>query len=176
MRDADRGALEALIAADVRALTAESDQIGHNFAGRHALTANDFRALLHVIVAENAGGPLTAGELRKRMGMSGAAITYLVERMITSGHLLRDSDPADRRKVMLRVADQGMQVAREFFTPLADHTHAALAEISDGDLFAAHRVFSAVIEAIKAFRGQLDNPDAHGATHPAEGSGRVDGR
>lgn len=176
MQDDDRAALEAQIAADTRALTAESDQIGHNFAGLHALTANDFRALLHVIVAENAGEPLTAGDLRKRMGVSGAAITYLVERMITSGHLLRDTDPADRRKVMLRVADQGMEVAREFFTPLADHTRNSLADLPDGDLAAAHRVFSALIGAMSAFRAELDSPVAHGATHRAAGSGRVDGR
>lgn len=116
VQDPDRPALEALIAADVRALTAQSDQIGHDFAGRHAMTANDFRALLHITVAETTGEPLAAGELRTRMGMSGAAITYLVERMITSGHLLREPDPADRRKVKLRVAEHGMQVAREFFT------------------------------------------------------------
>ena len=121
----DRTALESLIAADVRALTAESDQIGRRFAGRHDVAANDFRALLHVMVAETAGSPLTAGELRARMGMSGAAITYLVERMIASGHFSRESDPADRRKVILRVADDGMSVARGFFTPLADHTHRA---------------------------------------------------
>lgn len=161
MHDDARTALEELIAADVRALTAESDRIGHDFAGLHALTANDFRALLHVIVAENADEPLTAGELRKRMGLSGAAITYLVERMIASGHLLRDSDPADRRKVMLRVADHGTEVARAFFTPLAEHTHRALAVLPDDDLLAAHRVFGALIEAMGAFRA---------------GSGRVDGR
>ena len=51
MQDPDRPTLEALIAADVRALTAQSDQIGHDFAGRHAMTANDFRALLHITVA-----------------------------------------------------------------------------------------------------------------------------
>lgn len=155
MKHADRKALEAMIAADVRALTAESDQIGHRFAARHTVTPSDFRALLHVIVAENNGEPLTAGELRKRMGTSGAAITYLIERMIASGHLLRDSDPGDRRKVMLRVADHGMDVARAFFTPLAGHTHDALAELPDSDLAAAHRVFAAVIGAMGAFRGEL---------------------
>jgi DNA-binding MarR family transcriptional regulator len=173
-------ALEGLIAHDVRALTAESDRIGHDFAGRHAMTANDFRALLHVTVAESAGAPLTAGELSKRMGMSGAAITYLVERMIASGHLLRDSDPADRRKVMLRVADQGMNVAREFFTPLADHTRDSLADLTDDDLAAAHRVFAGLIEAMGAFRlqldGKVDRPVARAATHRVSGSGRVDGR
>jgi DNA-binding MarR family transcriptional regulator len=154
--ETDRVALEAQIAADVRALTAESDQIGTHFAGRHDVTANDFRALLHVMVAETAGSPLTAGELRTRMGMSGAAITYLVERMIASGHFLRESDPADRRKVILRVADDGATVARNFFTPLAEHNQRALAALPDEDLAATHRTFTAVIDAIRAFRSQLD--------------------
>ena len=35
MRDDGRAALEALIAGDVRPLTAESDRIGHNFAALH---------------------------------------------------------------------------------------------------------------------------------------------
>ncbi|MBX5485268.1 MAG: MarR family transcriptional regulator, partial [Mycolicibacterium hassiacum] len=112
----DRRGLEEAIAADVRRLSAESDQIARIFAARHRVAANDFRALLHVMVAETAGSPLTAGELRALMGMSGAAITYLVERMIESGHLRRDSDPRDRRKVILRVAEPGRRVAREFFT------------------------------------------------------------
>ena len=60
----DRTALESAVIADVQALSAESDQIGRVFAGVHELSANDFRALVHVMVAENAGTPLTAGELR----------------------------------------------------------------------------------------------------------------
>ncbi|WP_423797257.1 MarR family winged helix-turn-helix transcriptional regulator [Mycolicibacterium tusciae] len=145
-----------MIAADVRAMNAESDQIGRYFASRHDVAANDFRALLHIMVAETAGTPLTAGELRKRMGMSGAAITYLVERMIASDHLLRESDPTDRRKVILRVADHGMRVARGFFTPLAEQNRIALAELSDAELRAAHRTFTALIDAMDAFRTQLD--------------------
>ena len=152
----ERTALESLMAADVRALTAESDQIGRHFAGRHDVAANDFRALLHIMVAETAGSPLTAGELRQRMGMSGAAITYLVERMIGSDHVRRESDPADRRKVILHIADHGMDVARGFFTPLAEHTRQALAGISDDDLAAAHRTFEALVDAMRAFRGQLE--------------------
>jgi DNA-binding MarR family transcriptional regulator len=152
----DRVELEALIAADMRALTAESDEIGRHFAGRHDVTANDFRALLHVMVAETAGAPLTAGELRSRMGVSGAAITYLVERMLASGHFLRESDPSDRRKVILRVADYGRTVARDFFTPLAEHNKRAMAELPDADLAAAHRTITAVIAAMRAFRAQLD--------------------
>nr|WP_231987809.1 MarR family transcriptional regulator [Mycobacterium sp. 852002-51152_SCH6134967] len=152
----DRGALEATIAADMRAMNAESDEIGRLFASRHDVAANDFRALLHVMVAETDGVPLTAGELRKRMGMSAAAITYLVERMIASGHFRRESDPRDRRKVILRVADHGVDVARGFFTPLGEQTRAALADLSDDELTAAHRTFTALIDAMRQFRGQLE--------------------
>ncbi len=152
----DRDELESMIAADVRAMNAESDQIGRHFAGRHDVGANDFRALLHIMVAESAGTPLTAGELRNRMGMSGAAITYLVERMIASDHLVRESDPTDRRKVILRVADHGIDVARGFFTPLAEQTRHALAPLSDAELRAAHRTFTALVDAMHAFRTQLD--------------------
>ena len=152
----DRSDLEAQISADVRALTAESDQIGRAFAVQNELGANDFRALLHIMVAESAGTPLTAGELRKLMGTSGAAITYLVERLLRSGHIRRESDPGDRRKVIVRYADHGMSVARAFFTPLAGYNHAALAELPDSDLAAAHRVFTAVTAALRSFADELD--------------------
>lgn len=152
----DRAALEAQLAADVRALSAQSEQIGRVFAARHDVSAGDFRALLYVMVGETAGVPLTAGDLRRAMGTSAAAITYLVERMIASGHLRRESDPADRRKVILRVADHGMGVARGFFSPLAEHTTAALAALPDSDLAAAHRTFTALVEAMGAFRADLD--------------------
>ncbi|MBO0681384.1 winged helix-turn-helix transcriptional regulator [Mycolicibacterium sp. S2-37] len=157
MADTDRATLEARIAADMRALSAESDQIGRAFAARHDVTANDFRALLHVMVAETAGTPLTAGDLRREMGTSAAAVTYLVERMIASGHLRREAHPADRRKVILRVAHHGMGVARGFFAPLAEHSSRALAGLPDDDLAAAHRVFAALVEAMAAFRHDLDS-------------------
>jgi DNA-binding MarR family transcriptional regulator len=89
------------------------------------------------------------------MGVSGAAITYLVERMIKSDHIRRESDPADRRKVMLRNGDHGMAVARAFFAPLAEHYRNAMADLPDEDLAAAHRVLAAMIDAMKAFQGDL---------------------
>lgn len=155
-KSSTRRQLEAQITADVRALSAESDQIGRIFSAQHDVSSGDFRALLHVMVAENEGRPLTSGQLRDRMGVSGAAITYLVDRLIASGHIRRETDPADRRRVMLRYGDHGLSVARAFFTPLAAHTHAAMADLTDQDLASAHRVFGALIAAMQAFEEQLN--------------------
>ena len=151
----ERAALESQITADLRILTAESEQIGRVFAVAHDVRPTDFRALLHVMVAETTGQPITSGELRHRMGLSGAAITYLVDRMMASGHITRQSHPADRRKVILRYAESGMDTARAFFAPLGLHTRTAMAELPDADLAAAHRTFTALIEAMRLYREEL---------------------
>ncbi len=155
-----RAALEAQIAADLRELSSESDQIGRIFAVSHDVRPTDFRALLHIMVAETAGQPMTSGDLSQRMGLSGAAITYLVDRLIDSGHIRRDSHPADRRKVILRHAEPGMNTARLFFTPLGEHTHAAMADLPDTDLAAAHRVFDALLAAMRQFQTELGATDS----------------
>src|ERR1700722_9093360 len=152
-----RSALEAQISADLRILTAESEQIGRVFADVHDVRPTDFRALLHVMVAETRGEPITSGELRQRMGLSGAAITYLVDRMMASGHITRQSDPGDRRKVILRYSDSGLATARAFFAPLGAHSHEAMQGLSDEDLGAASRVFTALIGAMRRYQDELSS-------------------
>ena len=156
----DRGELESRLAADVRAVTAGSDRIGRIFANMHHISNNDLDALLHVIVAETAGAPLTAGDMRQRLGVSAPAVTYVIDRMISSGHIRRETDPLDRRKVILRYSDHGLQVARRFFGPLGGHMRTSMADLPDQDLIAAHRVLDAVSNAMQMYRAELaDNID-----------------
>jgi MarR family transcriptional regulator, organic hydroperoxide resistance regulator len=150
-----RTQLERRMGADLRELTSESDWVARRFADQNNVSANEFRALLFVMLAERTGEYLTAGELRRQMGLSGAAITYLVERMAENGHLRRETDPSDRRKVILRYADHGMSVAMAFFSNLAKYNQEAMAHLPDEDLEAAHRVFTAMIEAMRGFREEL---------------------
>jgi DNA-binding MarR family transcriptional regulator len=152
-----RAALEQQISAHLRVMTAESEQIGRSFAAVYDVRPTDFRALLHVMVAETAGAPITSGELRQRMGLSGAAITYLVDRMMASGHIRRQSDPGDRRKVILRYSDSGLATARAFFAPLGTHAHEAMQGLSDEDLSAASRVFAALIAAMRRYQDELSS-------------------
>lgn len=150
-----RETLESLITVDLREISTESDQIGRLFASSQNLRPNDFRAMLHIMVAETAGRPMTSGDLSHRMGLSGSAITYLVDRLIESGHIRRESHPNDRRKVILRRADSAVTTARSFFSPLGTHARVALEGLSDTDLLAAHRVLTALIAAMRGFQGEL---------------------
>ncbi|HEY1840099.1 MAG TPA: MarR family transcriptional regulator [Mycobacterium sp.] len=161
------------MSADMRAVTAQSDRIGRHFARQNKVSGNDFHALLHVMVAENAGTPLTMAQLRQRMDVSPAAITYLVDRMIDAGHLRRESDPADRRKALLRYEASGMELVQAFFTPLSTHLRAQLVGVPDRDLLAAHRVFSALITAMSTFEAELGNHQPKPSTARAAASSGV---
>jgi DNA-binding MarR family transcriptional regulator len=150
-----RSELEAQIFADLRAMTAASEHIGRAFSALHHLHPTDFRALLHIMVADTEGTPLTAGELGTMLGLSSAAMTYLGERMTASGHIRRESDANDRRKSLLRYNEPAMEVAREFFGPLGQRTSAALTEISDEELRTAHKVFGVLTRAMREHGEQL---------------------
>jgi DNA-binding MarR family transcriptional regulator len=162
-----RPELEQLMSADMRAVTAQSDRIGRHFARQNDVSGNDFHALLHVMVAETAGTPLTMAQLRQRMDVSPAAITYLVDRMIDAGHLRRESDPSDRRKALLRYEESGMKLAHGFFTPLGAHLRAELADLPDRDLLAAHRVFAAMITSMAKFEAEIGLYQSKPSTAPA---------
>jgi DNA-binding MarR family transcriptional regulator len=150
-----RPELESMLSADLRTLTAESDRISRLFAALHHISNNDFDALLHVMVAEQTDSPLTLRELRDRLGMTAAAVTYLVDRMVEAGHVRREPHPADRRKVFLRYTDGGLEVARAFFAPLGMRTHQALVPFTDHDLAIARRVLAALTDAMREHRAEL---------------------
>lgn len=152
-----RSELESMLSADLRTLTAESDRISRLFAALHHISNNDFDALLHVMVAEQTNSPLTLRELRDRLGMTAAAVTYLVDRMVEAGHVRREPHPADRRKVFLRYTDGGLEVARTFFAPLGMRTHQALESFTDDDVAVARRVMRALTEAMRVHRAELAN-------------------
>ncbi|BBX39417.1 MarR family winged helix-turn-helix transcriptional regulator [Mycobacterium simiae] len=150
-----RAELERSLSADLRAITARSDRVGRHFARMNEVSSSDFHALLHIMVAETAGEPLTSAQLRQRMDVSPAAITYLVDRMIEAGHIRREADPQDRRKWLLRYEPTGMSMAHAFFKPLGAHFSTAMADLSDDDLRAAHRVFTAMITAMSTFEDEV---------------------
>lgn len=61
----------------------------------------DLRALQLVIAGERSGSPVSPGEISTQLGISTAATTKLVDRLVGSGHVKRTPHPHDRRSVVL---------------------------------------------------------------------------
>jgi DNA-binding MarR family transcriptional regulator len=134
----------------LRALLTESDRIAQGFAVAHRLSASDFRALLHVVVSETDGSPLAASDLRARLNVSAGAVTYIIDRLVKAGHVRRDADPSDRRKVILRFSQQGFDLCRSYFEPIQTGYARALADVSNHDLAATEAVLDALLVAMRS--------------------------
>jgi DNA-binding MarR family transcriptional regulator len=138
------------IVRSLRALLTESDRIAHGFAMEHRLSPSDFRALLHVVASETEGAPLAASDLRSRLNVSAGAITYIIDRLVKAGHVRRDADPSDRRKVILRFSEQGFDLCRSYFEPIQTGYARALADVSEPDLAATEVVLDALLVAMRS--------------------------
>lgn len=146
--DTPRGEiLEDLIDA-LRLFTVETDVFVEVFARAHGLGRNDLNAIMWISLGTTSGRPLTAGELASRLGLGAPATTGLVDRLENAGHVRRERDPDDRRKVTIVMQPPAMQLASEFFRPLGGLMHDAVADVPSADLQRAAAVVRLMIAAV----------------------------
>lgn len=65
-------------------------------------------------------GPLTAGQLAALTGLSGAAVTGLIDRLERAGMVVRKADESDRRRVLVATAARAERVAALYGSLEAD--------------------------------------------------------
>jgi DNA-binding MarR family transcriptional regulator len=68
----------------------------------------------------NTLGPMTAGELSERSGLSSGATTRLIDRLEHRGYVRRCSNEADRRCVIIEPVYENLGELAALFGPLAD--------------------------------------------------------
>lgn len=128
----------------LRAIAVDLNLRGVDFAARHGLHPTDVRALIELLDADRAGVPATPGLLGARLGLNSASTTALVDRLERLGHVRRGRDERDRRRVLLQVDAQAVELGWDFFGPLIIAVVGALDDFPAADLDAVHRVLTAV--------------------------------
>ncbi|WP_250009932.1 MarR family winged helix-turn-helix transcriptional regulator [Actinoplanes sp. M2I2] len=83
-------------------------------AARLGLSAGDLKTL--ELIATR--GPFSASELARLTGLTAAGITSVVARLAAGGHVVRETDPADRRRAVIRAADVDHPELAEAFARL----------------------------------------------------------
>lgn len=100
-------------------------------AAKLDLSATDLKCL---DLLRGAGEPITATRLAELTGLTGGAITGVVDRLEARGFVERVRDPDDRRRWELRPVPGTRQEILDLFAPLRGDIAELCADYSDADL------------------------------------------
>jgi DNA-binding MarR family transcriptional regulator len=123
----------------LRAVTVGLNLLATRFAQDNGLHPTDLRAIINLLDAERAGRLATPGWLGKSLRLNSASVTALVDRLERLGHVHRDRDPADRRRVLLTVTPEAKAVGWAFFGPLMARLLDMLQGYREDEVAAVHR-------------------------------------
>lgn len=135
------------IGQSVRTLALETQHYVDAVARTLSLTRSDVSAIGEMMEAERTGEYLTPGEIGRRVHLSAAAVTALVDRLERVGHATRTRHVTDRRRVVVSPTPSAGEASRDLFTPLNEAHRAVLAQYSDAELALVERVMRELVEA-----------------------------
>lgn len=138
------------------------DRHSHRLVRSHGLTGP--QALLLKEIA--AAGALSAGVLATRVSLSQATVTDVVKRLEARGLVTRLRDPADRRRVELRLTPQGEATLAGSPPLLQERFVARLAELDDAGQ-------SHLLSALQQIATMMDAEDLDAAPLLASGAIRA---
>lgn len=116
--------LRAEVGAAVREHQRAVDAVDEAAAAAVGVNRTDLRCL-DVLLSH---GDLTPTRLSTELGRSTGSVTAMVDRLERLGYVTRTPDPADRRKVVIRVSEPAREKAHAIYGPVA----AAGAQILEG--------------------------------------------
>ena len=102
-----------------------------------------------------ADGPKTAGVLATATGLRPAATTALIDRLEARGLVERVRDEQDRRRVLVRMTDEGMRSTYAMYAPLVEEGQGLFARHSVAQLLEMRDLLDAMREMTDRHRERL---------------------
>ncbi|MBB4742220.1 DNA-binding MarR family transcriptional regulator [Actinoplanes octamycinicus] len=114
-------------------------------AARLGLSAGDLKTLELIAV----DGPFSASELARRTGLTAAGITSVVGRLAAGGFVVRETDPADRRRAIIRATDTERPELAETFARLGQALGGVITEYEPAEQAAIVSYLHRMIEVLR---------------------------
>jgi DNA-binding MarR family transcriptional regulator len=121
-------------------------------------------------------GPLSPGQLARRLRVTPAVITGLLDRMERHGYLRRETDPEDRRRLRLVLTESGREVGQEVRLSLAGDMAAQFESASPAELNELDRALDLLERALVTLEARTPAPPAEDPEADAEDSSPRGGR
>lgn len=106
-----------------------------------------------------ADGPKTAGVLATATGLRPAATTALLDRLEAKGLVERVRDDSDRRRVLVRMTDEGSRSTYAMYAPLVDEGAHLLAGLTPAELARMREILDAMRDLTDRHRGRVAGRD-----------------
>lgn len=116
-------------------------------ARRMGLGLNDLAALDLL----GLDGPQGAASIARRLGMRSASATLLVDRLEAAGHVERQRDSPDRRRITVQPTEQAYRDSLAAMEPMLRSLAAAGADLDDRERAIVERYLRAVVDALTGF-------------------------
>lgn len=126
------------------------------------LTAPQIHALLWL----GHDGPLTMGELARRVSVTEKTVTGIVDRLARDGYLRRERDEADRRVVRARATARGAEVSRMISEGVQERLARLLGLLGPADRRALFRILDHLAARLDAPEGPRRGASPSGKAPP----------
>jgi DNA-binding MarR family transcriptional regulator len=124
-------------------------EIGRKIGQTLGVNVTDMAALEQLLT----NGPLTPGQLAARLEVTTAASTQIVDRLERAGHVTRERQADDRRKVSVVPAHASVTRAFEALTPMLDGLDGAIASLDQAERQVIERFLDQVIDVYRGVAG-----------------------
>ena len=150
----------AIVQVGERLLAAVDRALRHHHisrAGREALA-----------VLEGAGQPLSPTTLAQRLIVTTASVTSLLDTLEGRGLVERRPDPADRRRLLVAITDDGLALVDQFLPEVVALQTAVMAQLSEPQR-------RQLVKLLATVRDGLDDLDIDAVVRAAPRQGRPSG-
>jgi DNA-binding MarR family transcriptional regulator len=120
---------ERLLLRAVRDLVAADDEMRRATGRRMELGSSDLRATRFVMTACTAGAIVTPRDIARHLGLTTAATTTVLDRLVAAGHVERRPHPTDGRSKIVVVTDHARTQAHQALSSVHDEMRAAAAAV-----------------------------------------------
>ena len=114
----------------VRRMGAQSVIVSQTVAARFGLNTTDLEGLDLIQLQ----GQVTAGQLAAATGLTSGAVTALIDRLERAGYVERVDDPADRRRVLVRIREGSIVEIAKVYAPMQKRMFALWSQYSADEL------------------------------------------
>jgi DNA-binding MarR family transcriptional regulator len=114
----------------VRRMGAQSVIVSQTVAARFGLNTTDLECLDLIQLQ----GQVSAGQLAAATGLTSGAVTALIDRLARAGYVERVDDPADRRRVLVRIREGSIVEIAKVYTPMQKRMFALWSRYSENEL------------------------------------------